>query len=423
MPNDTEKKENHVRVILTEVSSIAFVLLILFLLKQVSVILDNKNWVSQAYSRIYYRLIKTIPVLCGIYIAVDLFHPLVRARENIALFIRKWRIGFAAINTVNGVLAALLLINTISALAVVSSGNSRPARLTFLYDAGSMSRFTVQELAAPLLLESGVGKTELAVLPLSEESFIESVKEATCLIVLSHGEGGKVFSTNPLKAYEHSLFEGTQKRTLKLVYLSGCYVGAGDYMGKWKNAMAPAKTIAYDRESAVLEHIVWIAFRANAELRAARGEGIKSETPINLTEDGLLRVGAGKHALSIQVDGNSIGTPFVHNNYEYIEVHINPSLEELVKYDREKHTYEKYYYTKYCVNENDDVLTEVDPPHFGSQDKNDRKFYINGDLVFEGRIEEFDNMESVESEFRVYSNGENILSISKEKDIWKARKK
>ena len=423
MPDDTEKKESHVTVILTEVSSIAFILLILFLLKQVPIILDSKNGVFQAYSWVYYRLIKTIPVLCGIYIAVDLFHPFTRAREKIALFIRKWRIGFTVINTAIGVLAGLLLINTILALTVVTSGNSRPARVTFLYDAGSMSRFTVQEFATPLILESGIDKTELAILPLSEESFTESVKRAACLIVLSHGEAGKVYSTNPLKAYEYSLFEGMQKGNLKLVYLSGCYVGAGGYMEKWENAMAPAKTIAYDRESAVLEHIVWIAFRANAELRVARGEGTKSETSINLTEGGLLRIGTGKHALAILVDGNSIGTPFVHNSYEYIEVHINPSLEELVIYDREKHSYKKYYCTKYCVNENDDVFTELDPPHFGSRDTKDRKFYVNCDLVFEGEIEEFDSMESGVSEFRVYSNGESILSISKEKDIWKARKK
>ena len=421
MPNDTEKQRNRVAVILTEASSVAFILLILFLLKQVSVILGGGNGVSQAYSWAYYRLIKTIPVLFGVYIAVDLFHPIAGAREKIGQFIRKWRIGFAVINTVIGVLAGLLLINTILALIIASPVNSRPARVTFLYDAGSMSRFMVQELAAPFLLESGIDRAELAILPLNEQSFAESVKEATCLIALSHGEAGKVYSTNPLKAYEYSLFEGLRKEALKLVYLSGCHVGEGGYAEKWKNAMAPAKTIVYDRESAVLEHIIWVVFRAKAELRATRGEGIKAETPINLTEDGLLRIGTGKHALSIQVDGNSIGASLVHNNREYIEVHINPSLEELIAYDRETGTYSKYYCTKYCLNENDDVLTELDPPHFGSQDKSDRKFYVNGDLVFEGRIEEFDNMESMESEFRVYHNGKVILSISKENDIWKAR--
>lgn len=146
-----------------------------------------------------------------------------------------------------------------------------------------------------------------------------------------------------------------------------------------------------------------------------------SETPVFLIKDGLLKIGNGKTALLIRVDGNSISNTFVHNDYEYIEIHINPSLEELVKYNRKKNTYEKYYYTKYCINKNDDVLLEVDPPHFGSQNKKNRKFYINSDLVFEGAIEEFDSMKGFESEFRVYFHEKIIVSISKEQNKWKVK--
>jgi len=146
-----------------------------------------------------------------------------------------------------------------------------------------------------------------------------------------------------------------------------------------------------------------------------------SETSAFLTKDGLLKIGTGKSALSIKIDGNAIVTTFVHNKYEYIEIHINPSLEELVKYNSEKNSYEKYYYTKYCINENDDVLLELDPPHFGSQDKKNRKFYVNSDLVFEGVIDEFDSMKSFESEFRVYFDGKIILLIHKEQNKWKVK--
>jgi hypothetical protein len=30
---------------------------------------------------------------------------------------------------------------------------------------------------------------------------------------------------------------------------------------KWKEAMAPAEITIYDRESAVLEHMIWLIFR------------------------------------------------------------------------------------------------------------------------------------------------------------------
>jgi hypothetical protein len=146
-----------------------------------------------------------------------------------------------------------------------------------------------------------------------------------------------------------------------------------------------------------------------------------SETPVFLTKDGLLKIGKGKSALSIKVDGNAIVNTFVHNKYEYIEIHINPSLEELVKYNSKKNTYEKYYYTKYCINENDDILLELDPPHFGSSDKRYRNFYVNSDLIFEGDIENFDSMKSFESEFRIYFDGKIILLIHKEQNKWKIK--
>lgn len=262
-----EKKQNkRLRVILTEISSIVFVIFVLFLIKQILIILNWKNEVYRVYSIIYYWIIITVPILFCAYIIVDIFHPFIRIRGKITSTIKKWKIGFIIINTIIGALAGLMLITTIVALIITPTVSSKPLKITFLYDTGSMSRFMVQEFATPVLVELGIDKKELAILPLSNNSFVESVKEATYLIVLSHGEEGKVYSTKPLNEYEYSLFEGIQKENLKLVYFSACYLGINGYKEKWKQAMMPARTILYDRESAVLEHIIWIVFNAKSSI-------------------------------------------------------------------------------------------------------------------------------------------------------------
>jgi len=266
MPRDKDAPHNRLAVILSEISSTVFIIIILFLIKQIPIILDYKNEVYSVYSKIYPWLIMTLPILCAVYIVADALHPFVRARRKADAIFGKWRILCIVLNTVVGTLAGLLLINTVAALVVSPAQNSGPSKITVLYDAGSMNIFVVRELATPLILETGTGKSDFSILPLSENSFIESVRQATYLIVLSHGEDGKMYSTRPLEPYEYSLFGNIKKENLRLVYFSACYLGVKGYGEKWRQAMMPAKTILYDRESAMLEHGIWMVFRAKDEM-------------------------------------------------------------------------------------------------------------------------------------------------------------
>jgi len=44
------------------------------------------------------------------------------------------------------------------------------------------------------------------------------------------------------------------------VYLTACH--GGDAAIEWREALAPATVISFDRNSAVLEHAFWLWFRA-----------------------------------------------------------------------------------------------------------------------------------------------------------------
>jgi len=268
MPEDKNKDtpRNRLAVISTEISFTIHSIIILFILKQIPIILDCKNEIYLLYSEIYPWLITVLPVLCGVYIIVDLLHPFVRVRRKIDAIFRKRRILCIVLNTVVGTLAGLLLVNTIATLIVSSPQNNKPSKITILYDTGSMNRFAVRELATPLILEAGIKKSDFSVLPLSANSLVESVRQATYLIVLSHGDDGKAYSTHPLKSYEYSLFERIKKENLRLAYFSACYLGVKGYREKWRQAMKPAKIILYDRESAMLEHGIWLVFKAKGEM-------------------------------------------------------------------------------------------------------------------------------------------------------------
>lgn len=259
-------QNKRLKIILTEMSSLVFAILLLFLIKQILIILNWKNEVYRVYSSIYYWMIIAVPILFGLYIIVDILHPFISIRVKITSIIKKWKIAFIIVNSIVGILLGLILVNTIMTIFITPYESSKPLTITFLYDTGAMSKFMVQELATPMLIELGLDKRDLAILPLNNINFVEGVKDAKYLIVLSHGENGKVYSTKPLNAYEYNLFDGIQKNNLRLVYFSACYLGTNNYRVKWKQAMIPAKTILYDRESAVIEHIIWIVFKAKSSI-------------------------------------------------------------------------------------------------------------------------------------------------------------
>ncbi len=231
------------------------------MIRQALIILNWKTKIFTIYSDIYYWIIVIIPSLCVLYVLVDLFHPIINLRKKLNIFFQKIKVLLLVVNVILGFLVAGIILNSILMVFVIPEDSQQASEVTIIYDSGSLNKIMVKELATPMVVELGIDKTQVSILPLTEKNIEAGINESRYLIVLSHGAGGKVYATNPLQAYTYEELERIPKRNLKLVYFSACYLGMDGNDEKWKEAMAPAEITIYDRESAVLEHMIWLIFR------------------------------------------------------------------------------------------------------------------------------------------------------------------
>lgn len=248
-------------LIVSEISLSAFIVLVLFLIRQTLIILNWKTKIFTIYSDIYYWVIVIIPGICVVYVLIDLFHPIISLRRKVNAFFLKIKVLLLVVNMILGFIVVCIILNSIVMKFVIPEDSQQASEVTIIYDSGSLNRLMVKELATPMVVELDIDKTQLSILPLNEKNIEAGINGSRYLIVLSHGAGGKVYSTNPLQAYTYEELERIPKPDLKLVYFSACYLGMDGNDVKWKEAMAPAEIIVYDRESAVLEHIVWLLFK------------------------------------------------------------------------------------------------------------------------------------------------------------------
>jgi len=119
------------------------------------------------------------------------------------------------------------------------------------------------------------------------------------------------------------------------------------------------------------------------------------------------------------VMGNSVMNQFQKGSNVFFEVHVNPSLSELVVFNLKTKKFTTYHYTQYFINGNSDILTIVDPPHFSSEDAAfEKEVSVNGSSVYK-----FDKTIEIDvkisgGKFDVYSDEKKIGSIKKNKQKW-----
>jgi len=259
-----QNNSQHWKLVFSELSCCAFVLLLLFLIKQFLITLNCTSKACAVYSWIYYWLMALIPILCVAYIVVDAVHPFGRLRKELYGLFSRVKYLCIAINSGIGILCGVALINTLLMLVANPLQSDRPREMTILYDKGSMSEYVVRELATPLAFELRPQHIQVSVLPLEEENLAASFMAAKYIVVLSHGDDGKVYTTRPLRPYTSGQFATLPKGNLRWIYFSACDLGIDGYDAGWRQAMEPVETILYDRESAVLEHVFWLLFRAKS---------------------------------------------------------------------------------------------------------------------------------------------------------------
>ncbi|PKL17375.1 MAG: hypothetical protein CVV49_11195 [Spirochaetae bacterium HGW-Spirochaetae-5] len=123
------------------------------------------------------------------------------------------------------------------------------------------------------------------------------------------------------------------------------------------------------------------------------------------------------------VMGNAVMDQFQKGSNAFFEVHVNPSLSELVVFNLKTKKITTYHYTQYFINGSSDILTIVDPPHFSSEESDvKREISVNGSSVCRFDKSMDLDVKISSGRFNIYSAGKLIGSISKNKKIWVFKK-
>jgi len=248
--------------IYSEVSLGILTVIVLFLFKQIPIMLDTKGELFIVYSSLYPFLLAMTGIAVAVSITISLFWHLVEKRQIKGIIDFRKRKVFGIINIFTGLLFLLLLLNTLGMLILTPSDSKGAKALTVLYDQGSLNRTLIRELITPLAFELRFSKSEISILPITSDNLRSGFENARYLFIMAHGIDGKLYTTNPLTAYSYSMIRELPKPNLKLVYYSSCYLGVNGNDKNWAEASYPGKVIVYKRESALLEHIMWVVLRA-----------------------------------------------------------------------------------------------------------------------------------------------------------------
>jgi len=119
------------------------------------------------------------------------------------------------------------------------------------------------------------------------------------------------------------------------------------------------------------------------------------------------------------VTGNSVMHQFQKKNRAYFEVHINPSLSELVIFNLNTKKFETFLYTQYFINSRMDILTILDPPHFSSEeDSPGKEISVNGVSVCSFNKADDIDVKIKAGKFEIFSGSKRLGYITGSKSGW-----
>ena len=240
---------------------------ILFFIRQLTYILCDKTLIFVIYGYFYIFAIIINPLFVLLYIAAqqisrnkkaDMFFDGIYANNK--EFINK--INYFVYMTVIAIISIGFVLELICPAKMGDIGD-----LTVLYDKGSLNSYIVRTLIAPIAIDLDKNGKNVGMMELNNESIEKALYRLKYLIILSHGDNGKLYSTNPLIPYTSDEFRKMNNGSVKFVYFSACDLGRNGNGLKWKSAMLPGKTILYDRDSGILEHIIWLNLKGINEIR------------------------------------------------------------------------------------------------------------------------------------------------------------
>ncbi len=256
--------------IYSEVSLGVFTVIVLFLLKQIPIILNTKNSIYVTYSSLYHFLLAMTGIATVIGISISLLQHVVSKWPGKYLIDFRKRKVFGILNILTSLLFLLLLLNILGMLILTPSDSKESKVLTVLYDPGSLNKTLIRELITPLAFELKFPKSEISILPITNDNLRSGFENSSYLFVMAHGINGELYTTNPLTAYSYSMIRELPKQNLQLVYYSSCYLGVNGNDNNWTEASYPGEVVLYKRESALLEHIIWVVFKAKTIIQSLK---------------------------------------------------------------------------------------------------------------------------------------------------------
>lgn len=174
------------------------------------------------------------------------------------------------ISAIGGLLSHILVV---AGIAIALRGNSLaqphlgPASVYLLYEEEinvpgwvyAVGLYPVSEIST-----ARWGPGSVIVEPLTRSSIDRAFQDGRLVVMATHGGGipGTIPLSNSAENYSPADLAaiGGAGADLQFVYIAGCFAGALE--GEWKQALAPADVILFNRFSWVFEHVLWMVFKA-----------------------------------------------------------------------------------------------------------------------------------------------------------------
>lgn len=159
---------------------------------------------------------------------------------------------------------------TVSAAGVhahfLTRADTAPAKAYMLYDDLEFFPrwlFTLGFYPITVTATAKWGGDSVVVAPFTPDNLAKAIEDGSFIFVSSHGNKKGLFKKEvkitPADAAPHGV-----SSDLQYVYLTGCE--SGTLAREWKQALAPAEVVTFDRLSTILEHIIWLVFRGAGKI-------------------------------------------------------------------------------------------------------------------------------------------------------------
>jgi hypothetical protein len=107
-----------------------------------------------------------------------------------------------------------------------------------------------------------VWNEKLIIIPASEKNMEIAFKNARFIYIAAHGYDGQLFFQSLDIVLEPEYFKQFQKDKLDFIYLSACSLGVKNYKKRWLQVFKDQTVVLFERDSAVLEHFLWMYFES-----------------------------------------------------------------------------------------------------------------------------------------------------------------